>query len=78
MPIAAAQHDAVSIALMFKGKGTRNSAWPQKYPSWFVNKSCTSLVITKFHRARNKNTSNALCYLKEPNLLGLSGLVGFP
>lgn len=65
------------IALMCKAKGTRNSNWPQKYPSWFVYLPCTSLVITKFHKERNKNTSNGFCYLKEPNLLGLSGLVGF-
>lgn len=66
------------IAVICKGKETRNGDWPQKYPSWFVYKPCTSLVITKFHRQRNKNTSNGFCYLKEPNLLGLSDWVGCP
>lgn len=78
MPIAATQLDAGFIALMCKGKGTSNSDWPQKYPSWFVYKRCTPIVITKFHRERNKNASNGFFNLKEQNFMGLSDLVGFP
>lgn len=71
MPIAATQLDAGFIALMCKGKGTSNSDWPQKYPSWFVYKLCTPVVITKFHRERDKNASNGFFLLERTKLHGI-------
>lgn len=58
-------------------KGTRNSKWPPKYPSWFVYLTWISLVSTKFPRENKKVPSNGFCCLKQIKPLRIMWLACF-